>query len=52
MARVNRLISAWPTDAGDDSAPLMDSFESVKTTFKKLNAGLTEVKSVAEAETR
>lgn len=51
LARVNRLISVWPTTAGDDTLP-MDGFDSVKTVYKKLSSGLNEVKMTAETEVR
>lgn len=40
--RVNRLISAWPTD---DTLPA-EGYESVKSTYKKLVSGLTEIKNL------
>ncbi|TDL22219.1 hypothetical protein BD410DRAFT_788950 [Rickenella mellea] len=49
IGRVNRLISAWPATNGEDSLP-MDGFETVEATYKKLKAGLNEVKDSAAAE--
>jgi len=49
IGRVNRSISAWPTISGEDPEP-MESFETVKTTHRKLSSGLNEIKTTAEAE--
>lgn len=46
IGRVNRLILAWPTD---DNLP-GDGYESVRSTYKKLAAGLNEIKSTAERD--
>lgn len=51
IARVNRLINEWPTSLGDDGEP-MSSFETVKTTHRKLSIGLNEVRAAAEAEAK
>ena len=50
LARVNRLISAWPaTDGGDQP---LDGYEQFRQISKKLTASLTTVKADAEAETK
>ncbi|EPT05212.1 hypothetical protein FOMPIDRAFT_1112120 [Fomitopsis schrenkii] len=46
IGRVNRLLLAWPTD---DNLP-GDGYESVRSTYKKLAAGLNEIKSTAERD--
>lgn len=51
MARVNRSISAWPTMSGENGEPL-ESFETIKATYKKLSSGLTEIKEAAELEAK
>lgn len=51
IARVNRLINEWPTSFGEDGEP-MSSFETVKTTHRKLSSGLSDIKIHAEAEAR
>ncbi|KAI5122784.1 hypothetical protein M0805_000128 [Coniferiporia weirii] len=51
MARVNRSISAWPAMSGENGEPL-ESFETVKATYKKLSSGLNEIKDAAELEAK
>lgn len=46
IGRVNRLLLAWPAD---DNLP-GDGYESVRSTYKKLTAGLNEIKSTAERD--
>ena len=46
IGRVNRLLLAWPTD---DNLP-GDGYESVRSTYKKLTAGLNEIKATAERD--
>lgn len=46
IGRVNRLLSAWPTD---DDLPA-EGYESVKSIYKKLTSGLTEIKTTSERE--
>ncbi|KAH8104552.1 SGF29 tudor-like domain-containing protein [Cristinia sonorae] len=48
IGRVNRLISAWPTD---DTIPA-EGFESLKSMHKKLVAGLSEIKTTAERDAK
>ena len=48
VGRVNRLISAWPTD---DTMPA-EAFESLKGIYTKLNKGLTEIKMNAERDAK
>ncbi|KAI6044783.1 SGF29 tudor-like domain-containing protein [Pisolithus marmoratus] len=48
IGRVNRLITAWPTD---DSFPT-ESYETLKTNYKKLSTALRNVRSSAEEEAR
>ena len=48
VGRVNRLISAWPTD---DTMPA-EGFESLKGIYTKLNKGLTEIKMNAERDAK
>jgi len=48
IGRVNRLISAWPTD---DTLPA-EGFDSVKSTYKKLLLGLNEIKNAAERDAK
>ncbi|KIP05359.1 hypothetical protein PHLGIDRAFT_108337 [Phlebiopsis gigantea 11061_1 CR5-6] len=42
--RVNRLISAWPVD---DTLPA-EGYDSVKSTWKKLVSGLTEIQNLGK----
>lgn len=51
IGRVNRSISAWPVTSSDDGQP-MESLDTVMTTYKKLTAGLTEIKEAAETEAK
>jgi SAGA-associated factor 29 len=46
IGKVNRLISQWPTD---DNLPA-DGFDSVKSMYKKLNAGLGEIGGASDSE--
>ncbi|KAF8895532.1 SGF29 tudor-like domain-containing protein [Infundibulicybe gibba] len=46
IGRVNRLISAWPTD---DTLPAQ-GLDEVTTVFKKLTPGLNDIKRLAEEE--
>ncbi|KAH9936286.1 SGF29 tudor-like domain-containing protein [Fomitopsis serialis] len=46
IGRVNRLLLAWPTD---DNLPA-EGYESVRSTYKKLTAGLNEIKTAAERD--
>jgi SAGA-associated factor 29 len=46
IGRVNRLIAGWPTD---DMLPA-DGFEGLKSTYRKLSAGLHGVQNTAEEE--
>lgn len=48
IGRVNRLLSAWPSD---DTIPA-EGFDSLKSTYKKLTSGLNEIKSNSEKEAR
>lgn len=48
VGRVNRLLSAWPTD---DTMP-SEGFESLKNIYTKLNKGLNEIKSNAERDAK
>ncbi|KAF8630883.1 hypothetical protein AX17_005241 [Amanita inopinata Kibby_2008] len=48
IGRVNRLISAWPTD---DTLPAQ-GIDDVKAIHRKLTPGITEIKSAAEDEAR
>ena len=47
MERVNRSMLAW---SGEDEP--LEGFETVKATYKKLNIGLNDIKSAAEAEVK
>lgn len=51
MNRVNRSIAAWPFSIGENGEPL-ESFETIKATYKKLSSGLTEIKEAAELEAK
>ncbi|KAL5520121.1 hypothetical protein ACEPAG_1781 [Sanghuangporus baumii] len=51
MNRVNRSIAAWPFSNGENGEPL-ESFETIKATYKKLSSGLTEIKEAAEVEAK
>ncbi|KAI0926963.1 hypothetical protein AcW1_007659 [Taiwanofungus camphoratus] len=46
VGRVNRLLSAWPTD---DILPA-EGYDSVKSIYKKLTSGLQEIKTNAEQD--
>ncbi|KXN88167.1 SAGA-associated factor 29 [Leucoagaricus sp. SymC.cos] len=46
IGRVNRMISAWPTD---DTLPA-EGFDAVKQTFKRLSNGLREIETSASGE--
>ncbi|PSR74816.1 hypothetical protein PHLCEN_2v9530 [Hermanssonia centrifuga] len=46
IGRVNRLLSAWPTD---DSPPA-EGYDNVKNIYKKLSSGLTEIKTTTDRE--
>ncbi|KAI0076702.1 hypothetical protein K474DRAFT_1622351 [Panus rudis PR-1116 ss-1] len=48
IGRVNRLISAWPTD---DTLPA-EGFDSVRSIYRKLNTGLNEIRSSAERDAK
>lgn len=48
IGRVNRLLSAWPAD---DNLPA-EGYESVKTLYKKLTAGLNDIKTSAERDAK
>lgn len=48
IGRVNRLLSTWPAD---DTVPA-EGFDSLKSTYKKLTSGLSEIKNQAEKEAR
>ncbi|KAK7690032.1 hypothetical protein QCA50_006677 [Cerrena zonata] len=48
VGRVNRLLSAWPTD---DTMP-SEGFESLKNIYTKLNKGLNEIKANAERDAK
>ena len=48
IGRVNRFLSTWPSD---DTVPA-EGFDSLKTTYRKLTSGLSEIKSNAEKEAR
>lgn len=48
IGRVNRLISAWPTD---DTLPA-EGLDGVKTIFKKLSPGLQDIRIAAEDEAK
>lgn len=48
IGRVNRLISAWPTD---DTLPA-EGFDAVKQTFKRLTNGLREIEASANQEAK
>lgn len=48
IERVNKLIDVWPSD---DSFPT-ESYETLKTNYKKLSSALKEVRSNAEDEAR
>ena len=51
MARVNRLILAWPT-MSSDNVDFLEAPETVKATYKKLSSGLNEIKEAAELEAK
>ena len=42
------MLSTWPSD---DTVPA-EGFDSLKTTYRKLTSGLSEIKSNAEKEAR
>jgi SAGA-associated factor 29 len=46
IGRVNRLMAMWPTD---DSLPA-ESYETVKTNYKRLSPALKEVRRNSEYE--
>ena len=46
IARVNRMISAWPAD---DTLPA-EGFDAVRQTFKRLSNGLREIETYAIGE--
>ncbi|KIK99638.1 hypothetical protein PAXRUDRAFT_131712 [Paxillus rubicundulus Ve08.2h10] len=46
IGRVNRLIAAWPTD---DSLPA-ESYETLRTNYKRLSSALKEVRRNADEE--
>ncbi|KAI0648080.1 SGF29 tudor-like domain-containing protein [Trametes meyenii] len=46
VGRVHRLLSQWPTD---DTLP-SEGIDGVKSLYKKLNAGLNEVKATAQKD--
>ncbi|KAH9950535.1 SGF29 tudor-like domain-containing protein [Amylocystis lapponica] len=46
IGRVNRLLLAWPMD---DTMPA-EGYDSVRSVYKKLISGLTEIKSTAERD--
>ncbi|XP_006462666.1 hypothetical protein AGABI2DRAFT_193774 [Agaricus bisporus var. bisporus H97] len=46
IGKVNRMISAWPTD---DTLPA-EGFDAVRQTYKKLSHGLHEIADVAAGE--
>lgn len=46
VGRVNRLILAWPND---ETLPA-EGMDSVKTVYKKLSSGLSEIKTNSERE--
>ncbi|KAI0335926.1 hypothetical protein GY45DRAFT_1316697 [Cubamyces sp. BRFM 1775] len=46
VGRVHRLLSQWPTD---DTLP-SEGFDGVRSLYKKLHTGLSEVKSTAEKD--
>ncbi|EIN12596.1 hypothetical protein PUNSTDRAFT_97392 [Punctularia strigosozonata HHB-11173 SS5] len=48
IGRVNRLISAWPTD---DTLP-GEGYDGLKLMYKKLTSGLNDIRNNAEAEVR
>jgi SAGA-associated factor 29 len=48
IERVNRLINAWPPD---DTLPA-EGYEGVKTIYKKLLPGLTDIRLAAEEEVK
>ena len=51
MARVNRLIRAWPT-MSSDNGDFLEAHDTVKATYKKLSSGLNEIKEAAELEAK
>ncbi|KZT12024.1 uncharacterized protein LAESUDRAFT_719985 [Laetiporus sulphureus 93-53] len=46
IGRVNRLLSAWPAD---DTLPA-EGYDGVKSVYKKLTSGLTDIKATAERD--
>ncbi|KAF9220941.1 hypothetical protein BS17DRAFT_712952 [Gyrodon lividus] len=48
IGRVNRLIAAWPTD---DSLPT-ESYDTLKTNYKRLSSALKEVRRNADEESK
>ncbi|KAK7056795.1 Protein phosphatase 2C 2 [Paramarasmius palmivorus] len=46
IGRVNRLITAWPSD---DVVPA-EGFDSLKNTYKKLTSALNEIKEISKDE--
>lgn len=48
IGRVNRLLSAWPTD----DTLTAEGYDIMKGTFKKLSSGLIEIKSAAERDAK
>ena len=46
--RVNRLISAWPAD---DALP-GEGYDSVKSTYKKLQAGLRDIQNIGQEDVK
>lgn len=48
ISRVNRLISAWPSD---DTVP-SEGLDGVKTIYKKLNTGLKDIETASNHEVK
>ncbi|CAL1713153.1 unnamed protein product [Somion occarium] len=48
IGRVNRLLSAWPTD---DTIPA-EGFDSLRSIYKKLTMGLNEIRTTAERDAK
>lgn len=48
VARINRLINGWPAD----NALPADGYEGLRTQYRRLEAGLQEIKRTAEHEAK
>ncbi|TFY81143.1 hypothetical protein EWM64_g2878 [Hericium alpestre] len=48
IGRVNRLISAWPSD----DTPPAEGIDGVKTIYKKLTSALNDIKANSDKEVK